>query len=197
MKALMVDVDGVIITPRPGGWAADLERDLGLSGAVLQARFFTPHWNDIVLGRAGLHARLGAVLAEHAPHLTSHQLAAYWFAHDAQLNEPLLADLAALRATGVEIHLATVQEHARAAHLWDTLRLRDRFAAMHYAADLGCKKSDPAFYRAVEARTGFAGADLALLDDTLTNVEVARAAGWRGLHWTGEHTLAELLARQA
>ena len=197
MKVLMVDVDGVIITPRPGGWAADLERDLGLSGAVLQDSFFRPHWNDIVLGRAGLHERLGAVLAEHAPHLTSLQLAAYWFERDAQLNEPLLAELAALRATGVQLHLATVQEHERAAHLWDTMRLRDRFEAMHYAADLGCKKSDPAFYRAVEARTGFAPADIALLDDTAGNIEVARAAGWRGLHWTGEQTLAEILARQA
>src|SRR5438045_4133910 len=100
----MVDVDGVIITPRPGGWAVDLARALGVSGAVLQARFFQPHWNDIVLGRAGLHERLGAVLAEHAPHLTSHQLADYWFARDAQLNEPLLAELAALRAGGVAIH---------------------------------------------------------------------------------------------
>lgn len=194
LKALMVDVDGVIITPRPGGWAADLERDLGLSSAALQGHFFRPHWNDIVLGRASLHDRLGAMLAELAPHLTSHQLAAYWFEKDAQLNAPLLADLAHLRATGVQLHLATIQEHERAAYLWDTLGLRHSFDAMHYAADLGLKKSDPAFYPAVEARTGFAPADLALLDDTASNVEVARAAGWRGLLWTGEQPLAAVLA---
>ena len=190
----MVDVDGVIITPRPGGWAADLERDLGLSGATLQQHFFRPHWEDISLGRATLHDRLAAVLAEHATHLTSHQLAAYWFEHDAQLNEPLLADLAALRATGVQLHLATIQEHERAAYLWDTLGLRDRFDAMHYAADLGCKKSDPAFFRAVEARTGFAGLEVLLLDDTAANVGVATAAGWRGAVWDGTATLGEVLA---
>ena len=197
LRALMVDVDGVIITPRPGGWAMDLERDVGLSSAVLQEHFFRPHWNDIVLGRAALHDRLAAVLAEHAPHLTSHQLAAYWFDHDAQLNHPLLADLAALRATGVQLHLATIQEHERAAYLWDTLALRHRFDAMHYAAEIGAKKSDPAFYRAVEARTGLAPADLTLLDDTVTIVEAARAAGWRGLHWTGEQALAAVLADSA
>jgi len=193
LRALMVDVDGVIITPRPGGWAVDLERDLGISAAVLQAQFFQPHWEDISLGRAALHDRLGPVLAEHAPHLTSPALAAYWFDKDAQLNEPLLADLAALRAAGVQLHLATIQEHERASYLWNTLRLRERFDAMHYAADLGLKKSDPAFYPAVEARAGFAAHELALLDDTLANIEVARAAGWGGLHWTGERPLAELL----
>lgn len=194
LKALMVDVDGVIITLRPGGWAVDMERDLGLSGADLLAHFFRPHWNDISLGRAALHDRLGAVLAEHAPHLTSHELVAYWFAKDAQLNEPLLADLAALRAGGLQLHLATIQEHERAAHLWDTLRLRDRFDAMHYAADLGCKKSEPAFYAAVETRTGFTGQDLLLLDDTPSNVEAAIASGWRGAVWDGTRPLGEVLA---
>ena len=116
IRALLVDVDGVIITPRPGGWAVDLERDLGLSSATLQQHFFVPHWEDISLGRAALHDRLPAVLAEHAPHLTSQQLAVYWFEHDAQLNHPLLADLAVLRATGVQLHLATIQEHERAAY---------------------------------------------------------------------------------
>jgi putative hydrolase of the HAD superfamily len=189
----MIDVDGVVVTPPPGGWAANLKADLGLSPAVLNAQFFRPHWDDVVLGRAGLHERLAPVLAEHAPHLTSQALAAYWFEKDAQLDEDLLADLAACRKGGLEAHLATVQEHERAAYLWETLGLRDRFDAMHYAADLGAKKLDPAFYAAVEARTGFAGHELLLIDDTAANVEAARAVGWRGVVWTGRDRLADLL----
>jgi putative hydrolase of the HAD superfamily len=194
LKALMVDVDGVVIVPHPDGWAVDLEADLGITSAKLQTHFFTPHWNDVVLGRAGLHERLGPVLAEHAPHLTSHQLAAYWFAKDAELDRALLADLATLRATGVQLHLATIQEHERAGYLWTTLGLRDHFDAMHYAADIGWKKTDPEFYAAVEARTGFSGAELLLLDDTAANVEAARAAGWGGALWDGTARLSEVLA---
>jgi putative hydrolase of the HAD superfamily len=194
LRALMVDVDGVIIVPRPGGWAADLEADLGLSPAVLQEQFFRPHWEDVLLGRAGLHERLAPVLAAHAPHLSTRALVDYWLVRDAELNETLLADLAALRATGVELHLATIQEHERAAYLWDTLGLKQRFDGLHYAADMGWKKTDPEFYALVEARTGFAPAELALLDDTAGNIEAAHAAGWRGLHWTGDRRLADLLA---
>jgi len=157
----MVDVDGVIIVPCPDGWAVDLEADLGITREVLQTHFFKPHWNDVVLGRAALHERLGPVLAEHAPHLTSHQLTTYWFEKDAQLDKALLSDLATLRATGVQLHLATIQEHERAAYLWSTLGLRDHFDAMHYAADIGWKKTDPEFYAVVEARTGFSGTDRA------------------------------------
>jgi putative hydrolase of the HAD superfamily len=190
----MVDVDGVVIRPRSGGWAVDIERDLGISLAVLQTYFFEPHWRDLSLGRAALHERLAPVLAEHAPHLKSQTLVDYWFAKDALLDEALLADLAVLRAGGVAIHLATVQEHERARYLWDTLRFRDRFDALHYAADLGAAKPDPAFYAAIEARTGLAGANLLLLDDRLDNVEAARASGWCGALWTGERPLAEVLA---
>jgi putative hydrolase of the HAD superfamily len=194
VKALMVDVDGVIVHPaHAGGWAERLEADLGLPVAALQDHFFKPHWSDVMLGRADLHDRLGPVLATIAPHLTSHQLAEYWFAHDARLDETLLADLAQWRAAGFELHLATVQEHHRARHLWETLGLSDRFDALHYAADLGCAKPDPAFFRAIEVRTGFAPCDLVLIDDRPANVEGAQACGWRGVTWHGTCTLGNVL----
>jgi hypothetical protein len=41
LKAIMVDVDGVLIThPDPGGWSANLENDLGIPPALLHDRFF-------------------------------------------------------------------------------------------------------------------------------------------------------------
>ena len=39
LRALMVDVDGVLIVPPPGGWAADMEANLGLSPAALHQHF--------------------------------------------------------------------------------------------------------------------------------------------------------------
>jgi putative hydrolase of the HAD superfamily len=142
LKALMVDVDGVVVShPDPKGWSANLEADLGLSPTRLQEAFFARHFGDIIHGRAGLHERLAPVLADIAPHLTSQRLADYWFAHDSHLDHALLEQLAAIRSRGVALHLATVQEHERAAYLWNTVGLRDRFDAIHYAADLGFTKT--------------------------------------------------------
>jgi putative hydrolase of the HAD superfamily len=195
VKALMVDVDGVLLVS-PGGrpWSWNLEADLGLDPQLLQSRFFAPHWPDVMFGRADLHDRLAPVLAEIAPHLTSHALADYWFARDAVLDAGLLEDLAELRGTGLALHLATVQEHHRARYLWETLGFRHRFDAIHYSADYGCGKPDPAFYRAVAARTGFAPGDLLLIDDRASNVDGARACGWRAALWDGSRPLAEVLA---
>lgn len=196
MKALMVDVDGVVVVhPEPGGWATHLERDLGLSKAALQAAFFAPHFDDVIHGRAALRERLAPVLEEIAPHLTCDELCAYWFREDAHLDHDLLDQLAQQRAAGIAVHLATVQEHERAAYLWETMALKDRFDAIHYAADLGHAKPAPEFYAAIEARTGYAAADIFFIDDKAANVEAARARGWNAAVWTGRDRLADLIAR--
>lgn len=195
MKILMVDVDGVLIRSPPGGWSRDLQADLGLPQHVLETEFFDIHWAEIAVGRASLPARLGPVLERCAPHLTARELMDYWFQHDADLDAAFLAQLEPLRASGVALHLATNQEHERAAFLWKTLGLQDHFAAMHYSADVGWAKPDPGFFTTVVARTGYAPADLTLVDDRPENVAAARQAGWGGLYWDGTGTLADLLAK--
>lgn len=194
LKALIVDVDGVVVVhPDPLGWSGTLEADLGVSPARLQSEFFGPHWNDIILGRAGLHERLGPVLSVIAPQVTSPQLAEYWFHHDSHLDTHLLDDLAEVRMKGVVLHLATVQEHQRARHLWNTAGLSERFDAMHYSADIGWAKPSPEFFAAIEARTGLTPPELFFIDDKVENVEAARRRGWPAAVWTGRQRLSALM----
>lgn len=193
----MVDVDGVIVVhPDGGGWSANLERDLGIPAATLQAAFFASHWNDISHGRASLRERLGPVLREIAPDVSCERLIRYWFSNDAHLDRTLLAELASIRAGGTEVHLATVQEHERAQYLWDELDLRSQFDGLHYAAELGCAKPASGFYEAIERRTGYAARELFLVDDSVANVEAARTRGWAAAVWTGEMSLRSLIADQ-
>jgi len=195
IRAIMVDVDGVlIIHPDERGWSANLERDIGIVAASLQADFFAPHWDDVVHGRASLRDCLSPYLQKAKPQLTCDELIDYWFRNDAHLNRSLLVELASLRAGGTKIHLATVQEHERARYLWDDLDFRSQFDGLHYAAELGFSKPDARFYRSIEIRTGFAPHELFFIDDKLANVEGARACGWSARQWTGETSLRALLA---
>lgn len=191
---LMIDVDGVIVHGPAGGWAANLEADLGVSRAALQTHFFQPHWREVALGHEALRDRLAPMLAEHAPHVSADALIAYWFAKDAILDMVVLNDLAALRDERWVMRLATIQEHERAAYLWNNLGLKDRFDAIDYAADIGAMKSEPAFFRAVEARTGHPPGGHLLIDDTAHNIEAARAAGWRAEFWDGSRTMRALIS---
>jgi putative hydrolase of the HAD superfamily len=196
IKAIMVDVDGVLIVhPDERGWSANLERDLGIAPSTLHSAFFQQHWDDVVHGRAPLRERLAPVLSSLSPHVMCEELINYWFSNDAHVNQALLADLKLIRAQGVEVHLATVQEHERARYLWDELDFKSDFDALHYAAALGSSKPAAAFYKSIEARTGFRPPDLFLIDDKIENVEGAISSGWAAALWTGQDTLENLLPR--
>ena len=193
----MVDVDGVLVRhPDSTGWGTHLERDLGIAPAALYQAFFVPHWADVVHGRAALRDRLAPVLAALAPAVSCDALVDYWFGHDAHVDDRLLRELDGLRRDGLEVHLATVQEHERAAYLWERLDFRSRFDGLHYAAALGCAKPAPEFFRAAEARTGLAPADVFFVDDQPANVAGARACGWTAAVWTGAETVRSLMAHQ-
>jgi putative hydrolase of the HAD superfamily len=193
-RAIMVDVDGVLIThPHPKGWSANLKIDLGISPSALHERFFRREWDDVVHGRAALRDRLAPALAEIAPAASPDVLIEYWFSNDAHVDNRLLAELQLLRREGFELHLATVQEHERAKYIWDNLGLRETFDSIHYSAALGCSKPNHAFYRAVESASRLSPDAIFFIDDKVENVAVAKECGWTAAMWTGQETVRELM----
>ena len=197
MKLLMVDVDGVLVHGRPGDGLplfTYLERDLGLRLGALQEAFFKTCWPDIVTGRDALEPRLAEVLGKIAPHVSARTLIDYWFENDSRLDHGLLEDLAALRAGGTKMFLATNQEHMRAAYLMENLRLSDYFDGIFYSAMLGYQKPAPEFFRLATERVGIAPGDIAFIDDYPANIEAARQFGWKAMHWAPGSKLEDALA---
>jgi FMN phosphatase YigB (HAD superfamily) len=94
-----------------------------------------------------------------------------------------------LHASGIETACLSNTTHghwARLLHEQDGQPLagEPRFPAVkrlqrHFASHvLGLAKPHPAIYRAFEAATGYAGADILFFDDLLPNVTAARDLGW-------------------
>lgn len=195
LRALMVDVDGVLIRHDPGlRWDSRLREDLGVDPEDLSSRFFAKHFADVTHGRADLAERLDVVLAEIAPRVPASRLMEYWFGHDAPVDATLLGDLRRAKKRGLQLHLATVQEHHRARYLWEELDLRADFDGMHYSAELGCAKPDAAFFTAIEGRVDLAPEEMLLLDDRGENVDAARGCGWAAHLWTPASRLRDVLA---
>ena len=198
LKALMIDVDGVLVNGRPSDgrhWSTDLDADLGLSFDVLQDAFFKRHWNRIVTGRADLRTCLAGVLSEVAPTLTVDHVLNYWFGQDARLNEELLRDLATIRLGGIRAYLATNQEHERTRYLMNTLGLAAHVDGCHHSAAIGHRKPRPAFFLAVARRVGLHPEELLVIDDADENVRAAVQAGWHAARWTGQERLGDIVTR--
>jgi putative hydrolase of the HAD superfamily len=196
-RCLMLDVDGVVVTGRPEdgrSWATDIERDLGISPEKLHSLFFAPHWAGIVTGEKNLADVLAACLPALATALSVQEFTDYWFEKDSRLDEGVLAECGGLRKNGIRIFLATNQEHMRATFLMETLRLRDHVDGIIYSAQVKARKPQRAFFDAAEQRSGARPEELVLVDDTIANVEAARAASWRAVHWTQGSSLTSLLS---
>jgi putative hydrolase of the HAD superfamily len=184
----MVDVDGVLVDGRPEDgrhWQTSLEEDLGFTSESLHEAFFAPHWENIVLGRAGLMEHLTTSLLRIAPHVSPDEFVSYWFEKDSRLATALLLELSLVRSAGIPVYLATNQEHLRAAYLMETLGLAGHVDGIFYSASLGAKKPDIEFFAKIQAGVGLNGDEMLLIDDDRRNVEAARRAGWQALHWTG------------
>lgn len=182
----MVDVDGVLIDGRPEDglpWKTSIEQDLGFTADALHQEFFGPHWDDILLGRAGLMDRLKPALQKIAPHLTPDEFLSYWFNKDSRIFAPLLRELSLARSAGIRVYLATNQEHLRAEHLMARQLLAESVDGIFYSARLGAKKPDPEFFIRVQAALGLSGDEILLIDDSLKNIDAAITVGWQTLHW--------------
>ena len=196
MKLLMVDVDGVLVHGRPSDGLplfTYLERDLGLRLDVLQQAFFKTCWVDIVTARDALEPKLAEVLGRIAPHLSARTLIDYWFENDSRLDHDLLEDLAALRAGGTRMFLATNQEHMRAAYLMGELGLSSRFDGIFYSAALGYQKPAAEFFRLATERVGISASEIGFIDDVEANIKAARHFGWKAMQWTAGSTLQDAI----
>ncbi|OHV26664.1 HAD family hydrolase [Rhizobium sp. RMa-01] len=197
MKVLMVDVDGVLIHGRPADGLPHftyLERDLGLRLDLLQQEFFQTCWGNIIIGREPLAPSLAKVLEKIAPHLSAKTLIDYWFENDSRLDRDLLADLAALRQSGITLFLATNQEHRRARYLMEQLGLNAHFDDILYSAALGHSKPSPDFFRLATERAGVLPGEIGFIDDVAENIEAARQFGWNAARWTAGARLRETLS---
>jgi putative hydrolase of the HAD superfamily len=197
MKILMVDVDGVLVHGRPSDGLplfTHLERDLGLPLDVLQQTFFKIYWQDIVTGRDALEPRLAEVLGKIAPQIPAKTLIDYWFENDSRLDQGLLEDLAALRAQGMKMFLATNQEHMRAAYLMGDLGLSSRFDGIFYSAALGHQKPSVEFFRLATEHVEVLASEIGFIDDVEANIEAARQFGWKAMQWTSGSRLQDAVA---
>lgn len=194
-KALMLDVDGVLIDGRPEDgrpWHTSVEADLGFTYDTLSAQFFAPYWENILVGRAGLTEHLTDALQQFAPHVTPTALVDYWFEKDSRIVSVLLAEIAFVRSAGIPVYLATNQEHMRAAYVMDTLGLAKHVDGIFYSARVGAKKPDREFFARVQAALGLRGEEMLLIDDSRQNIDAALTWGWQAHQWTKDSSPSDV-----
>jgi len=190
-QTIIFDLDGVLVggwhhraDRRKEIWFATMQEDIGLDPQrFIKAYYGTAAEHDVLTGRFTLKQAFDALLPQIGYDGQSSQFIAYWMKKNSTLNGPLVQAVRALKETGsVRLAVASNNEHTRMDHLMNRTALRGLFDHVFFAAAMGEKKPDQAFFQACNKRMGFTKEAAPLFfDDNPEIVAGACAAGWDGV----------------
>lgn len=192
IEAVVFDVDGVLV--RGGAFGERLRSELGLPRSELDD-FWRGPFTRCTLGQADLRKEIEPFLEKWGYRGTVEDCLRAWLEADSAVNAEALGQVERLRRRGIPCHVASNQEHQRADYLERTLGFAARFERSFFSCRLGVKKPHPDFFRCVAIELGVSPEALLLFDDQPSNIDAARAAGWRAERYCFGEDLSELLGR--
>ncbi len=191
-KAILFDGDGVTLRSSML-FSEQLNQTFGISMAVVQP-FFTGAFLDCSIGKAELKQELAKVVGDWGWKGTVDELLDFWFTKGTEVNQEALTYIQSLPREGVRLFLASDQETYRAERVWKLLGRDGLFERLFYSAEMGVRKTSPAFFESVYQELLIKSPDLQksevlLIDDGEKNVVAAKAFGFDAHFYT---TLEEL-----
>jgi putative hydrolase of the HAD superfamily len=180
IQAVVFDADGVVLAITR--FSDYLEREYNLPQTET-LKFFDGALEACLLGRADLKQTLAPFLVAWRWPGSVEDFIERWFSYANVVDKRVLEVIAGLRQRGLGCYLATNQEHERIRYMQTTMGFATIFDAIFFAAAIGCKKTDTAFYDHVTQRLGLKPEEILFWDDAPDNIATARSYGWHAEHY--------------
>ena len=193
VDAVVIDLDGVIRHWDPT-YGPQVDERLGLPAGTIAAVGLEPHRLErVVDGRLPFEAwceEIGQVVAaEHG--VDASEVAEAWATATWQIDLAVLDLVDAVREVVPVALLSNASTHLQID--LDLCGIGDRFDLVVGSADLGYAKPAPEAFLAAAEGLGLPIDRMLFVDDTIANVEGARAAGMRATRFTGVEELRAVL----
>ena len=176
-KIVLLDVDGVLITP-PQLFSRQYFEEYGVDPVQF---FSTQEFQDSSLGKFDLKEALRLHDDIWKWRGNVDELLRKWFECENYPNEPLLDVVKRLRSSGTQVYLATQQEKYRKSYLEEVI-FKDKVDGIFCSCDIGYGKHDNHFWEAVlyeikKIDSDIEPADIVYFDDKQSLVDLARDHG--------------------
>jgi putative hydrolase of the HAD superfamily len=176
MRAILLDVDGVVIKPRDKYFSEKLskEYDIPLSEII---PFFKNEYKKAAIGKADIKKILPSYLRKWGWKKGTDSFLRYWYESEKEINEKVIDKVMDLRKKGIKVFLVSDNEKGRANFIMENLGLKNKFNGGFFSCSLGITKSDPQFFKAVMDKMNIDPKQIFYWDDDPKNIDVAEDAG--------------------
>jgi len=194
VSGVLWDADGVL-QQVPASWFDLLDGVIGHDQATALLDVLLPQMEQALRGSVAMTERLPAALAERGLAERADEVSEIWGTIEV-LEQPR-EFVRELRGAGFGCHLATNQDDLRTSYMRARMGYDELLDRCFYSCEVGAAKPDEEFFHRVAAELGVELRELVFVDDTLANVESARACGLPAVFWhhdQGVDALRDLLA---
>ncbi len=189
-KAILFDLDGVVLVGREEYFSARYAREHGVPMEEV-SEFFTGQFKKCSFGQCDLKEEILPYLSKWKWPGTVDGFIQEWFSSESTVDKRVLDIIDTLRKSGRKCYIASRQEKYRMQYLWDQVGLSRHFDGTFCTADVGFDKSEREYWDCVLSALNLPPEEIAFLDDTQKNIEMARSLGIRAQFYDGIHVLEE------
>ncbi len=176
IKAVLFDLDGIVMWPREEYYSARYAREKNVPIERIN-EFFLNDFKSCVFGTCDLKESIAGHLPNWSWEGDADAFLDRWFEAEGKTDERVLALVGRVRAAGYPCYIATRQEKYRMRYLLETVGLKDHFDGTFVTCEIGFDKFQNEFWSHVLLKLGLEADEILFFDDRQENVDAARSLG--------------------
>lgn len=182
-KIVIFDTDGMVIN-REMYFSQRYSKEFNISPEKM-LKFFNNEFQLCLIGKADLKKEISKYLKDWHWTKSVDDLLLYWFQHESNLDQNILASIKKLKDNNIKCYLNTNNEKYRVSYLINNLKLDQYFDGIFASSQLGFQKPQPEFWQKIYEKLNKPNkSEILVWDDDEKNVESAQKFGFQAELYT-------------
>lgn len=176
IKALLIDLDGVIIQPRHKYFSQKLSEEYDIPLELIMP-FFRNDYKNAATGKVSIKDILPYFLKKWNWNKSLDAFLNYWFESENDINLEVVEQIEQIRKKGIKVYIASDNERERGNYIMNIIELKNHVDGTFFSYEVKHTKSEKVYFEKVIEQLGIEAEEVFYTDDDPENIRVAKSLG--------------------